>query len=234
MKIRYKKTNGIWKKCYAYTKEEANELGIEYKDLRCKEYSEYVITDDDYVVKCIYKKEYPEGHGNQLYTKTEFGSIFYRQKLLIDREIVPYAVHVMKRTLRRPEFPLVVDYIVDSMLSGKKVKPETVTNILNLKVKNPKAVWKNMMNTPEVRQAVQKSLSERLDDMGVNEQKVISLIEDAVEIGKTKKNGFVILKAAELMGKYLGMDAKTVIKESHSTDGEGNIARILKEISIEG
>ena len=91
-----------------------------------------------------------------------------------------------------------------------------------------------MMNTPEVRQAVQKSLSERLDDMGVNEQKVISLIEDAVEIGKTKKNGFVILKAAELMGKYLGMDAKTVIKESHSTAGEGNSARILKEISIEG
>jgi hypothetical protein len=220
----------LWKKCYAYTIEEAKERGLEWKDLRDEEISEYVKTDDDYIVKLILKKRY----NKDLWIKTEFGSIFGRQKLLVNKELIPYGDWKAKKLTKKKRFPIVVDYIVACILTNSTINPDVIGNILGLKYRNTNLIWKNLMNQPEVRQMVQKSLVERLSDLNVDEGKVVNLIDDAIVIAKKKGNAFAILKAAELLGKYLGMDAKTVIRETHSTDSEGNISKILKEISIEG
>ena len=226
--------NKYWKDCYAYTMEEATNLGISWKELRDEELSEYVKTDDDYIVKLKYKRRYSDRSGSNLYISTEFGSVFAKQRLIVKKVIIPYKEWKLQRTIKKREFPLVLDYVAKSILDGNPVKPQMIVNLLGIRHKNPNAIWRNMMSSPEVRGMIQKSLSEKLTDLNVDEGKVVKLVEEAIEMARGKDNPFAMLKAAELLGKYLGMDAKTVVKESHSTDGDGNISKILKEISFEG
>lgn len=230
---RYSKVDkGVYKEVVAYTVDEAKEKGIEWLGWKDREYSEYVESDNGYVVKCLGKKEY--GKRKELYVRTEWGCMFHRQRFIVEPYRLTYSEWKLQRTIRRKKFKFVVDYVSSCMVYGTNIEPEVCMNILGIKSKHVKSIWKNMMENKEVQAMIQSSLQEKLYQMGVDEKKVIDLINDAVRMGKEKKNAFVVLKAAELMGKYLGMDSKTVIKESHSTDGDGNISRILKEISIEG
>ena len=75
---RYSKVDkGVYKEVVAYTVDEAKEKGIEWLGWKDREYSEYVESDNGYVVKCLGKKEY--GKRKELYVRAEWGCMFFAE-----------------------------------------------------------------------------------------------------------------------------------------------------------
>lgn len=186
-----------------YTREEADDAGVEYKHWKEAKQGEYMVTDDDWVAKVIKRKRYEElGISGRKadYVTTPVGAVIWRIKQKSkkfykgERKNIHAVSGKQKQFLNAKtgqnrmlarwfalsgNFPFAVQMTYGDVSAGKGRRLRVMAKTEGFKA----------MVTDEMR--------DLLDDSKLGKKETLELLKDAIELAKAKQNVPALLRAVE-------------------------------------
>jgi len=208
-----------------YNKQEADDEGIAYKKWQDADKGEYGISDDEYVSKVISRRIYKANDGRKnIYIRFPWGYTFYNP----NNKTRPLKVQGRK---------------ANNTMSGKKYievqsKQDKMKNLATMFAINPdydiaiewamgevsgsqKRKWKRTMKTEVFRGMVREELVKLLSEHGMTEDYTLHLLEETIQLAKSKKDVTNLMRGIENLQDMHGMKEKHLVKttdklEAHS------------------
>jgi uncharacterized protein YunC (DUF1805 family) len=231
--IRHKE-KGV-RKYNIFSKEEADNEGIEYKYWKEAEIGEYAISDDGYVALVIQKKDYPGKNSTNTYIRLPWGYAFYSPKYPSKRfnaagrrsnntfsGKTQLEVRSGQDTMKNLatayslsfNYDLAIDMVFDSSTPQERRK------------------WKRSMKTEVFRKMVREELQALLHEKGYTESDVIDMLTKGLDMAEKKGDITNYLKVVENMQDMLGMKDKPVTKTTQKLEAYST-RNLLDEIAKE-
>ena len=199
-----------------YRKKEADEKGIDYVYWKMVKPGGYAISDDDYVAKCINRKEYPSNHDkDNVYLRFPWGYTFFNPK---------YASKKLKVSGRK----------TNTTMSGKpmlevKSKQDMMKNlakaysvtwdynlaldmVLGSYTPTEFKKWKRMMKTEVFEKMIKEELADLLTDHGLDKTYTLDLLAKVIAMAEDKKDVTNLMRAVENLQGMHGMKDKQLVK----------------------
>ena len=219
-----------------YRKEEAEKEGIRYVYWKMVQPGGYALSDDDYVAKCINRKEYPSNHDkDNVYLRFPWGYTFFNPK---------YASKKLNVSGRK----------TNTTMSGKpmlevKSKQDMMKNlakaysvtwdynlaldmVLGTYTPSEFKKWKRMMKTEVFSKMIKEELAELLDDHGLDKTYTLDLFAQVITMAKDKKDVTNLLRAVENLQGMHGMKEKSLVKTTESIEAVSNV-KLIDELREE-
>ena len=219
-----------------YRKEEAEKEGIRYVYWKMVQPGGYALSDDDYVAKCINRKEYPSNHDkDNVYLRFPWGYTFFNPK---------YASKKLNVSGRK----------TNTTMSGKpmlevKSKQDMMKNlakaysvtwdynlaldmVLGTYTPSEFKKWKRMMKTEVFSKMIKEELAELLSDHGLDKTYTLDLFAQVITMAKDKKDVTNLLRAVENLQGMHGMKEKSLVKTTESIEAVSNV-KLIDELREE-
>lgn len=221
---------------YIYTEEEASNKGIQWlywKDERVKE-GDWVITDDLYVVQVRSVKEYTNRRNKTnrfLLTTIAPAWVTKQAKLLWEprKEIGDYSgTHPdrwVNREKRKGRTRRAIKLYVNMLVNGK-VDLQKCGQLYRPDIKWSTRAFKQLLKKEEIQEMVQDELQKLFEREGITREFIVQKHKQAIELGEGKNDGYLILKAANMLAKYLGWGERQQVDTNHML----GYAQTLEEI----
>lgn len=223
IKINHKKV-GV-KEYTIYTREEAEEAGIEYvywKD--CKEEGVYCLTDDNYVAYLIKRKVYglKTDKRRNIYMRFPFGYVMYKEgnekiKLNVEGRKSRYTMSGKKYMEVQAGQDRLKNLATTYAMTGSKdaaidlAFPDGVS-------KSTRGRYRRMMKTEVFRKMVKEELQRLLMDSGLTESYTMDLLRDTIDMAVAKNDVTNLLKAVRNLEELHGMLDRNVTKTTESIE----------------
>tara|TARA_R100001082_G_C4354696_1_gene156262 strand:- start:198 stop:956 length:759 start_codon:yes stop_codon:yes gene_type:complete len=209
-----------------YKKEEADEKGIAYKKWQDADKGEYGISDDEYVAKVISRRIYKTSNGRKnVYLRFPWGYTFYNPKgntkplkvkgrkanntMSGKRYIEVQAKQDKMKNLAtmfaiKPDYDIAIEWALGEVESWEKKK------------------WKRTMKTEVFKGMVREELVKLLTEHGMTEDYTLNLLEETIQLAKSKKDVTNLMRGIENLQDMHGMKEKHLVKttdklEAHSS-----------------
>ena len=209
-----------------YKKEEADEKGIAYKKWQDADKGEYGISDDEYVAKVISRRIYKTSNGRKnVYLRFPWGYTFYNPKgntkplkvkgrkanntMSGKRYIEVQAKQDKMKNLAtmfaiKPDYDIAIEWALGEVESWEKKK------------------WKRTMKTEVFKGMVREELVKLLSEHGMTEDYTLNLLEETIQLAKSKKDVTNLMRGIENLQDMHGMKEKHLVKttdkiEAHSS-----------------
>ena len=219
-----------------YRKEEAEKEGIEYVYWKMVQPGGYAISDDDYVAKCINRKEYPSNHDkDNIYLRFPWGYTFFNPK---------YASKKLKVSGRK----------TNTTMSGKpmlevKSKQDMMKNlakaysvtwdynlaldmVLGSYTPTEFKKWKRMMKTEVFSKMIKEELADLLTDHGLDKTYTLDLLAKVISMAEDKKDVTNLMRAVENLQGMHGMKEKQLVKTTEKLEAISN-TKLIDELREE-
>ena len=209
-----------------YNKQEADEKGITYKKWQDADKGEYGISDDEYVAKGIARRIYKTSNGRKnVYLRFPWGYTFYNPKgntkplkvkgrkanntMSGKRYIEVQAKQDKMKNLAtmfaiKPDYDIAIEWALGEVESWEKKK------------------WKRTMKTEVFKGMVREELVKLLSEHGMTEDYTLNLLEETIQLAKSKKDVTNLMRGIENLQDMHGMKEKHLVKttdkiEAHSS-----------------
>ena len=216
--------NGMKKTYFVYKKEEADNDALSYVHWKDAEAGDYALTDDDYVGKCINRKDYTDKQGRcKTFVKlccgvgwtTKNAKILYEP----NRDFGLYSQvkpdYWVRKEVKTTRFKNAVAAYVEQLLSSKQIDWTVIGNIYRPEQKTPEATVRRLFKQQEVKEVIEEKLKKTLLDKGITQDMVLDLHLEAIDVARKKKDPSNMLRATENLMDLLEMKpGKKVITES--------------------
>ena len=219
-----------------YRKNEAEKEGIEFVHWKMVQPGGYAISDDDYVAKCINRKEYQSNHDkDNIYLRFPWGYTFFNPK---------YASKQLKVSGRK----------TNTTMSGKpmlevKSKQDMMKNlakaysvtwdynlaldmVLGSYTPSEFKKWKRMMKTEVFDKMIKEELADLLTDHGLDKTYTLDLFAKVIEIAQDKKDVTNLMRAVENLQGMHGMKDKQLVKTTEKLEAISN-TKLIDELREE-
>ena len=240
MDIIYKKIDGESVGFNVYCKDEEDELGIDY--IHWKECSDgdWGLSDDGYVGKCLYRREYKSKQKKpSVAVKLCYGMAFISKnsKILYEKNRAYNSYshqrpqHWIEAELRKKRTKNTIDAFVAYTIAGKKPDWEVLGTMYRSDQKEPDKTVKKLFKQKEVQSMVKEELKKVLIGKGITEEMVLDLHNEAIEMAREKQDISSFLRATENFMDLL--DMKPSKKEVTQSLEMGVTTKILDAINSE-
>ena len=219
-----------------YRKQEADDKGIKYVYWKMVQPGGYAISDDNYVAKCINRKEYPSNHDkNNIYLRFPWGYTFFNPK---------YASKQLKVSGRK----------TNTTMSGKpmlevKSKQDMMKNlakaysvtwdynlaldmVLGSYTPTEFKKWKRMMKTEVFEKMIKEELADLLTDHGLDKTYTLDLLAKVIAMAEDKKDVTNLMRAVENLQGMHGMKEKQLVKTTEKLEAISN-TKLIDELREE-
>lgn len=219
-----------------YRKKEAEKEGIKFVYWKMVQPGGYALSDDDYVAKCINRKEYPSNHDkDNVYLRFPWGYTFFNPK---------YASKKLNVSGRK----------TNTTMSGKpmlevKSKQDMMKNlakaysvtwdynlaldmVLGTYTPSEFKKWKRMMKTEVFSKMIKEELADLLSDHGLDKTYTLDLFSQVITMAKDKKDVTNLLRAVENLQGMHGMKEKSLVKTTESIEAVSNV-KLIDELREE-
>jgi len=219
-----------------YRKQEADDKGIKYVYWKMVQPGGYAISDDNYVAKCINRKEYPSNHDkDNIYLRFPWGYTFFNPK---------YASKQLKVSGRK----------TNTTMSGKpmlevKSKQDMMKNLakaysvtwdynlaLDMVLGNYTPTefkkWKRMMKTEVFEKMIKEELADLLTDHGLDKTYTLDLLAKVISMAEDKKDVTNLMRAVENLQGMHGMKEKQLVKTTEKLEAISN-TKLIDELREE-
>ena len=219
-----------------YRKKEADEKGIDYVYWKMVKPGGYAISDDDYVAKCINRKEYPSNHDkDNVYLRFPWGYTFFNPK---------YASKKLKVSGRK----------TNTTMSGKpmlevKSKQDMMKNlakaysvtwdynlaldmVLGSYTPTEFKKWKRMMKTEVFEKMIKEELADLLTDHALDKTYTLDLLAKVIAMAEDKKDVTNLMRAVENLQGMHGMKEKQLVKTTEKLEAISN-TKLIDELREE-
>jgi hypothetical protein len=210
---------------YVYTKEEAEERGIQYKPWTEGVAGDWVLSDDEYVAECYSHKEYrmvsKKGKIRiDRFVRLAFGAYWVNKNTKCEYGLrrmtrdfnttrpQPWGERVSRRKIVKH-----VVRIYAQMWLNNKVDLVKLGKIYRPKDKIPEASVKVLLRQPEIKEMISKELKKIFQDNGIDEKYVLELYKSVAGKAKEKENLSTILRVADTLADMLRMTSETQEQE---------------------
>jgi hypothetical protein len=200
-----------------YSKEEADEKGIEYVDWRdVKESGQWILSDDGYVAIAYTVKEYPDKRNKDMnrFIKTAFGTAFHtignnKKRFNLFGNEVDYSI-TGKRTLRgkrKQRLRMIArNYALSNNLE------ESIDRVTYDFKEMKKYNWRSWTKTEEFHNMVREEITKLLAEKGFSEAQTIDLLEETIGIAKAKNDTRSLVTIVQTLLRMHGIDQPTKTK----------------------
>ena len=219
-----------------YRKEEAEKEGIRYVYWKMVQPGGYALSDDDYVAKCINRKEYPSNHDkDNVYLRFPWGYTFFNPKYASKK----LNVSGRKTNTTMSGKPMLEVKSKQDMMKNL-AKAYSVTWDYNLSLDmvlgsyTPSEFkkWKRMMKTEVFSKMIKEELAELLSDHGLDKTYTLDLFAQVITMAKDKKDVTNLLRAVENLQGMHGMKEKSLVKTTESIEAVSNV-KLIDELREE-
>ena len=219
-----------------YRKKEADEKGIDYVYWKMVKPGGYAISDDDYVAKCINRKEYPSNHDkDNVYLRFPWGYTFFNPK---------YASKKLKVSGRKTNTTMtgkpMLEVVSKQDMMKNLAKAYSVTWDYNLAIDmvlgsyTPTEFkkWKRMMKTEVFEKMIKEELADLLTDHGLDKTYTLDLLAKVIEMAQDKKDVTNLMRAVENLQGMHGMKEKQLVKTTEKLEAISN-TKLIDELREE-
>jgi len=228
----------------AYTKEEADRLGIEYKyykDLirKTNTFPMYVLFDDDLVGICFYI--YIIGKWKAVVTALGFRMIHYDSKFDMDhpgklKKVIPPCYFDVNNqpfnlSLTGAESSKTKKQLIAMLLAYGCSTKQIAAYFTQDERLTKLATIKTICNNKEVRQMANKFVKDVLAERGITPDKVLDYYEEAIEMAKKSKNAKAFIEICRDFAKWTGFDDKETQTQQNmieATNYHEDMAKLTK------
>lgn len=219
-----------------YRKEEADKKGIDYVYWKMVQPGGYAISDDDYVAKCINRKEYPSNHDkDNIYLRFPWGYTFFNPKYTSKQ----LKVSGRKTNTTMTGKPMLEVKSKQDMMKNL-AKAYSVTWDYNLALDmvlgsyTPSEFkkWKRMMKTEVFEKMIKEELADLLTDHGLDKTYTLELFAKVIRMAEDKKDVTNLLRAVENLQGMHGMKEKQLVKTTEKLEAISN-TRLIDELREE-
>ena len=228
---------GVGKTYYTiYTKDEAENEGVEYKYWKEAKKGDYALSDDNYVAKVIQHREYESNNGvNSYYVRMPFGYAFHSPKYPTQK-LVAEGRQSNATLSGKPQLEVKKNSTTWRNLSMAYSSCFNMDLAIDLVFdnasKSKRRTFKRYMRTKEFQSMVKDELKGILEEKGYGETDVIDLLSKGLSMAESKNDVTNFLRVVENMQEMLGMKDKNVVKTTHTLEATTN-RRLLDEIAEE-
>ena len=219
-----------------YRKEEADKEVIEYVYWKMVQPGGYAISDDNYVAKCINRKEYPSNHDkDNIYLRFPWGYTFFNPK---------YASKQLKVSGRKTNTTMTgkpmleVKSKQDMMKNLAKAYSVTwdynlaLDMVLGSYTPSEFKKWKRAMKTEVFSKMIKEELADLLTDHGLDKTYTLDLFSQVISMAKDKKDVTNLMRAVENLQGMHGMKEKSLVKTTESIEAVSN-TKLIDELREE-
>ena len=204
-----------------YTKEEAEELGIQYKPWEQASAGDWVLSDDGYVAECYSCKEYRKVSKKgkirvDRFVRLAFGAYWVNKNTKCE-----YGLRRMtgdfcstrpqpwgERESRRKHVKHVIRLYAQMWLNNT-VDLVKLGKIYAPKQRIPEASIKRLLRQPEIKEMVSKELKKIFAENGIDEKYVLELYKGVAKKAGEKENLSTLLRVADTLADMLRMTSET-------------------------
>ena len=219
-----------------YRKAEADEKGISYVHWKMVQPGGYALSDDDYVAKCINRKEYPSNHDkDNIYLRFPWGYTFFNPK---------YASKQLKVSGRKTNTTMTgkpmleVKSKQDMMKNLAKAYSVTwdynlaLDMVLGSYTPTEFKKWKRMMKTEVFEKMIKEELADLLTDHGLDKTYTLDLFAKVIAMAEDKKDVTNLMRAVENLQGMHGMKEKQLVKTTEKLEAISN-TKLIDELREE-
>ena len=216
-----------------YRQEEADKEGIEYKHWKDADKGEYGVSDDGYVAKVIYRREYDSNHDiRNIYIRFPWGYTFYNPK---------YPTKKLKASGRKSNTTFTGKSRIEVQSGQDKLKnlaamfalkPDydlAVDWALGSTTPEERRRWKRTMKSEGFKKMVREELQKLLTDHGLTEDYTLELLSSTIDKAKNKNDVTNLLRAVENLQDMHGMKDKHLVKTVDTLEAHSN-TKLLDEL----
>ncbi len=218
-----------------YTKEEANNKKINYLYWKDCDTGDWGLTDDDYVSKCVSKKDYTDKNGNirtfiKLTCGVGWGSSFSTIKFELNHAYECYSKTNPAKDWKEQEINTTrakntVGAYANMLLSGDKVDFDKLGNIYRPDQEIPAATVRRFLKQKVTKNMVEEKLKELLSKKSVNKEFAVDNLLRALHMAEGKGDVNNFLKANDSIMDLLEMKpSKKVLTDTVQIDVTKQIA----------
>ena len=219
-----------------YRKEEADKKGIEYVYWKMVQPGGYALSDDDYVAKCINRKEYPSNHDkDNIYLRFPWGYTFFF--FLYDSKKLKVSGRKTNTTMTGKPM-LEVKSKQDMMKNLAKAYSVTwdynlaLDMVLGSYTPSEFKKWKRMMKTEVFEKMIKEELADLLSDHGLDKTYTLDLFAKVIEMAQDKKDVTNLMRAVENLQNMHGMKEKQLVKTTEKLEAISN-TKLIDELREE-
>ena len=219
-----------------YRKEEADKKGIDYVYWKMVQPGGYAISDDNYVAKCINRKEYPSNHDkDNIYLRFPWGYTFFNPKYTSKQ----LKVSGRKTNTTMTGKPMLEVKSKQDMMKNL-AKAYSVTWDYNLALDmvlgsyTPSEFkkWKRAMKTEVFEKMIKEELADLLTDHGLDKTYTLELFAKVIKMAEDKKDVTNLLRAVENLQGMHGMKEKQLVKTTEKLEAISN-TKLIDELREE-
>jgi hypothetical protein len=219
-----------------YRKEEADKEGVEYVYWKKVQPGGYALSDDDYVAKCIKRKEYSSNHDkNNIYLRFPWGYTFFNPKYASKK----LNVSGRKTNTTMSGKPMLEVKSKQDMMKNL-AKAYSVTWDYNLALDmvlgsyTPSEFkkWKRRMKTEVFNKMIKEELADLLTDHGLDKTYTLDLFAKVIEMAQDKKDVTNLMRAVENLQGMHGMKDKQLVKTTEKLEAISN-TKLIDELREE-
>ena len=219
-----------------YRKKEAEKEGIKFVHWKMVQPGGYAISDDDYVAKCINRKEYPSNHDkDNIYLRFPWGYTFFNPKYTSKQ----LKVSGRKTNTTMTGKPMLEVKSKQDMMKNL-AKAYSVTWDYNLALDmvlgsyTPSEFkkWKRMMKTEVFDKMIKEELADLLTDHGLDKTYTLDLFSQVIAMAKDKKDVTNLMRAVENLQGMHGMKEKQLVKTTEKLEAISN-TKLIDELREE-
>lgn len=176
-----------------YTKEEADDQGIDYVHWKDAEIGDWAITDDDYVMECeqIYETD---GKSSQIILTggrawdSKHGEILFEPNHEMEIYTMNRPQHWSEAEARRTTTKNAMKVLAASLVTTGKPDYETAAHVYRQDEEIPVATLKRLLKQERIQKVLREELRKIYEEKGMTESSVVDDIMWAVEQAKEKKD----------------------------------------------
>jgi len=219
-----------------YRKEEADEKGIDYVYWKLVKPGGYALSDDNYVAKCIKRKEYPSNNNkDNIYLRFPWGYTFFNPKYASKK----LNVSGRKTNTTMTGKPMLEVKSKQDMMKNL-AKAYSVTWDYNLALDmvlgsyTPTEFkkWKRMMKTEVFEKMIKEELADLLTDHGLDKTYTLELFAKVIAMAQDKKDVTNLMRAVENLQGMHGMKEKQLVKTTEKLEAISN-TKLIDELREE-
>jgi histone H3/H4 len=202
VKVVKRKVKGVVSEYSIYTKDEADDLGIQYKPWREAKVLEYIITDDAYVCQLIgtLKYEHQNGHIYEIL-------IFPFKRILLTKSsklLYTQKPDWVTQEMRRGRTKLVVKLFAQQLIEGH-VDYEMLGKLYRPDQRIPEATVKRLFRQERIQNMVKEEIRKELGEVGLDAKYVLKTMKKAIEIAESKDDAGNMLRGAADLSELLDL-----------------------------
>jgi hypothetical protein len=203
MKTITRKVKGVVAQYNIYTKDEAIDLGIQFKPWREARVSEYILTDDNYVCQLIAIQEFTNPH-----KQSYIVYVFPFKRILLTKSCKLFYTQKpdwVTSEMRRGRTKLVVKLLAQQLIKGE-VDYDMLGKIYRPDQQIPAATVKRLLRQERIQNMVKDEIQKELGGVGLNAKYVLTTIKKAIELAETKGDPGNMLRGTKDLSELLDLN----------------------------